>query len=816
MKNNIKVNLNTEPPHPITHPLINDTSLENTILHSITTGIKSKLKNGIPLQSIPFIFDSQSFSLLIHILTKPTKSSSETLFIAHYLTLFPTIKTFLSQPGSSSYSIDTLCKFAKKLHLRIFNRNDIIYKFGDKAEHVYFIIKGKVSQIAKTETKIEMFLYEYIKYMEYLLQINEKELYDIILSTNKLTYTQAEVNQYIHHKLNIEDERPHLITSSTASTASIGSNMVKIHYKRNSCYSNNNKIDVNEYINRIHPLIINFKQHELIQLKRFGNHQRKEIILWMYNYITDIGRCCSFGEVISSDNDYHNTTIICNEDNTYVAYVDKNVFMKTIMDCYERYIRSIIRKCEVFGNINQDVFIKHYLPLLTPLKLNQGEFLFEQGNKRTRVYYLIEGYVELSFKGTLTELAEVLVKSKQFYIDINDDLRKCKDNFLFAEYYVNKVHNFKLFQIANNDVIGLNDCTYINNAHVYNVSALCKSTPCKFLSIDIELFNYIMSRQDNGDKLLHKIIERKRRLCGKRMLTLHKRIIAHKYDECQRKLAISMNDYFNIVKPQLINVDNKTRYNLPKRLNAPKDVKCNNHSNNTNKTSLFITEQHINDNNNNTTSKINNSNIKRKVRSLSVDKSTSMSCCSIIKSNNINNSSSHNVSTGCSGMKMKRSTKRILIYKKDRKIFKEIKKEFYSAAFTPDKVNESFTRSDKVYESMFKKYIDNVNNDKTSLRSVACNVDFLAVERQVHPYKEQNVMRKIMKRSSYDNGKKFWKRKRKGSYECNSCNNSWITNAVSTSFWNSKMEGVIIRKGNRKYKDVKHLSLILPDVDNKK
>ena len=117
---------------------------------------------------------------------------------------------------------------------------------------------------------------------------------------------------------------------------------------------------------------------------------------------------------------------------------------------------------------------------------------------------------------------------------------------------------------------------------------------------------------------------------------------------------------------------------------------------------------------------------------------------------------------------------------------------------------------------MFKKYIDNVNNDKTSLRSVACNVDFLAVERQVHPYKEQNMMRKIMKRSSYDNGKKFWKRKRKGNYECNSCNNSWITNAVNTSFWNSKMEGVMVRKGNRKYKEDKHLSLILPDVDNKK
>ena len=180
----------------------NELDYENDI-RDIGDELEEEIKNGTPLNEIPFIMNDRIFKLIIYAMKKYKKKNQDILLISHYLTSFSSLMKMIMKKRTLR-SVDFLNKISVSLVLEQFYKNNIIFRLGDTGDKFYLILKGNVSVLIKQEKKVKMTRYEYISYLKYLDTINEKGLQEIIIESNKIDFSRFEIEPYLNNKIQLE------------------------------------------------------------------------------------------------------------------------------------------------------------------------------------------------------------------------------------------------------------------------------------------------------------------------------------------------------------------------------------------------------------------------------------------------------------------------------------------------------------------------------------------------------------------------------------------------------------------------------------
>lgn len=136
----------------------------------------SFLKLGQSIQTEVYLSDVKK------VLRKHNRSANEIEFLSEYLKLNKNIKSLI-QPSeanidqsSNKYRDELITKIAKGLAYEQSYNEQIVFKYGDKADKFFIIIKGKVSVLIPREEEVELSQTEFFYYLCMLSYFNEYEL----------------------------------------------------------------------------------------------------------------------------------------------------------------------------------------------------------------------------------------------------------------------------------------------------------------------------------------------------------------------------------------------------------------------------------------------------------------------------------------------------------------------------------------------------------------------------------------------------------------------------------------------------------------
>ena len=337
-------------------------------INSLLEDVKKKIKLNVRIEKIPFYYDNYIFPLIIYSIKKDKKNKNDLLFISHYLTTFPLISNLISSKKNFIDSLDILASLSEDLKLETYKANDIIFRFGDIGDKLYFILKGSVSVIVKKERQTQMTLYEYVKYLEYLLSIKEKELYDSIVQLNRMTFTNMEISLYLSKKNDIESENPNPNQ--------------KIMY--NPPPSNLTNINVDQYINIVSPKYIENPAQE----KKGKTIEKKEVNILGYYHVCSLSSGKTFGDIGLGENLKRTATIICNEE-TIFGVVSKGIFEKYLREYHEKIRKnriSAILSTDLFQDVKFETFNNNYFNFF---KFKQNESLSRSFRGKSKYKFVI-------------------------------------------------------------------------------------------------------------------------------------------------------------------------------------------------------------------------------------------------------------------------------------------------------------------------------------------------------------------------------------------------------------------------------------------
>ena len=644
---------------------------------------------------IPFFRDSKTFSLLLYCLQKNIKTSSDILFISHYLSSYQSIINLTDKKKTFIDSSKILYELSNRINLEKKQSKSIICRYGDNGEKFYFILKGSVSVIIKKEIKIRMTEYEYYSYLLNLKNYSEKELIEENLRINNIHYDSVDMKNYIEGVFNYEtpyDEK-------------------KIEYplidieQLNFC-------SCDEYIERILPII-----------NKETEKAKKKLNLCVYFNVINLKEGETFGDIALNKNYKRTATIICNEDCVFGTLTKK---------CYEICIKGALEKirtnnlnflvnCDLFNGIKPETFDKKYFNYFKIIYLTQGNFLFKQGDKRKEIYILKDGLIEIYIKNSYKELIN-LINSKNIKIDENMEKRELKMINLPIENLLTNQKIFKIVKIGENEILGLDD--YIDKKNLFHCSAICKSNFLEIFSIDYKIFcdicerdwkineNVINFNKNRCDIMFNRILEIRNIALNKDLINIQKEseekikqmeieIINNNKKKFLFNTVYASKKFRNIIKnKERRNKDNKLRYflNVYNKTNSLTDN--NNHFNSedfTNENTIQLSEKKVNQ--------------KLNINSLSMSKSHSS--IKKIKDTLFKNHETYNL------INKELTTKRILIpiqpllkNEYSQKKLKEFKMKLISSTTIVHSQEKEKNIIDKIFNRALFRKIGNLNEKK--------------------------------------------------------------------------------------------------------
>ena len=348
-------------------------------------------------------------------------------------------------------------------------------------------------------------------------------------------------------------------------------------------FEEKNKVDPEEYINRLIPIKINYGE----RLKKKYN-----FIIYKYYIGKKINDGNYFGEMYADDlynNDQSRRieTIITSK-KCDLCVLNKIEFNDLLLDTYEKGRNDLLHyllNLNVFFNIDLKNFLLNYTKLFEFQKVEYKECLINQSNNfnidEHYIYFIYDGIFESFSKYSIQDMDNILLKTNLKDIINIKEIETLQN---YKEYYIKQDVKFEIFDKG--EIFGLNDCV-LNNKYLYNVK--CSSTKgfvykihLSYIKLMINMDNVIKNNFRNFQKMKYNIFYKM--LLNQRKTKVHslkmkysdfffskgdsfekKNKISHSLENKQKiikKGNIRLNNYFKIKKkPQTLNSNSsKTLY----------------------------------------------------------------------------------------------------------------------------------------------------------------------------------------------------------------------------------------------------------------
>lgn len=432
-------------------------STKSKVKLELSTGVHydSKIQNLLELihknkrESYKLFNDNKTLEIIGHILNKSQRNENELKIVYSYL---ETLKRFISLIGVNQQNLKLLLKNIS-IHLKCekYQMGKLLFRFGEKGQKFYIILKGSVHIMLLKENKIRLTFYEYILHLIRLYAIGEIGLMQKIIKSNRYSYEISEkeiiefvdryndkleksLNQKKNTLLNFDD---YDIKKLTKSLQEIYSQITQIN------------LNVSNYIQLTFPFNISEKE--------YLNFNEKKLIIYSYFEVTKTNQGDFFGEIaLEKSNLRRSGSIICAEDCIF-GTLSKEAYNNSIREIQIKERRNNVKTLlsfKIFSDLNWDIFQNHFFNLFKIIHVYRNENIVEQGNPIKQIYFVKEGEYEIISELSNFQIDKLILHLKNKYND-----KKIKEN----EYDNDKKRLLKICILKGKDVIGLYDIFDLDN-----------------------------------------------------------------------------------------------------------------------------------------------------------------------------------------------------------------------------------------------------------------------------------------------------------------------------------------------------------------
>ena len=348
---------------------------------------------------------------------------------------------------------------------------------------------------------------------------------------------------------------------------------------------------------------INFEKNLTEIVTDFRNNiikiNEKAINLKYFNYIevNQLKDKNIFGELALINPNQKRTATIIIKENCHFGILDKDSYQTSIKAAQEKSrMRNLLYFTNgvIFKGLTNNYFLNNFFFRIKRKIFNPGEFLFRRGEKRTKIFFIVNGELQLRAKMTLKKITEILS-----WLDGGAGLddgglipKYCKESVDFIKFYEEVQNNFRFYVLKNKEIAGLDDVTQ-NGIFLFDCVANSLE-PTEVYEFDYKLYESCLKEgivQINNDIYVS---------------TKKKVLIDRLY---KQRNSIAYNE-FNRIKIYILNSNNLSKNQKKKEGNDIKNQKNFFPLNNTifhENTNSFIEDNKISMNN------FNNENINRKL-----------------------------------------------------------------------------------------------------------------------------------------------------------------------------------------------------------
>ena len=473
---------------------------------SLSHYIESKIASGILPQDIALPLTTfEHYEILEYLMSKTIRASHEIIFIKHYLCSFQ--KYQLKRTLHFYNQNDQLSKLAVCVRLEKTQANKIVCLLGEIGDKFYMIFKGSVSIIIPVPYESELTETQYSIYLKKLFDLEEYELLQKTMLSNKHIHIPSKL-------YNLFEQLDNYIEAPRS-------------YRHNH---------VDEYIKSIAPGP--FNDDEGLSPRRRNDTKKIKAYLYTYKVICSTKEGESFGDISlrKTEVNKRTATIITNEDCIF-GTITKQAYDMCMKETQEKIRKSNIESVysqSIFKCFSYDYFEKNYFNMFKLITKSQGQYLFNQGDKREDIFILKEGEIEFTLKGCLKDF-DFIIRGLGGAEDNTGGNKKYNDLISWVDQYnklINKTKLFRILKMNKNDIIGLDE--YIIDNHFY-LDAKVISNSCTVFSLDMHFCETIFSNKIIKDIITKEIVTRREMMLN-RFKNVKKTIIHKFYTTLKRDL----------------------------------------------------------------------------------------------------------------------------------------------------------------------------------------------------------------------------------------------------------------------------------------
>ena len=247
-----------------------------------------------------------------------------------------------------------------------------------------------------------------------------------------------------------------------------------------------------------------------------------------------------FGELALINPSKKRTATVIIKEDCHLGVLNKEAYDISIKNAQDKErIRNLLffTNGPIFNGIANNFFLNNYFFRFKKRVYTSGEVIFNRGEIRSKVVFIINGELQLSGKMTLKKLSEIIkyLNEGRRLDDGGFSKKYCKESLEFKRIYEDDKKKFRFYVLKDKEIAGLDDMTENN---VYLFDCICTSLePTEVYELDFNIFEDAskdFSVKNNNDEY----VSRKKEIISNRLYRQRDSIAKNEFNRIK---AYSLN-----------------------------------------------------------------------------------------------------------------------------------------------------------------------------------------------------------------------------------------------------------------------------------
>lgn len=321
---------------------------------------------------------------------------------------------FIHKFKNQSDDFDELMfKISVNLTYENYQKNNVIFQFGEKAKKFYIILKGRVTILYPNKVKLQISQEQYYAYLINLKKLNEMDILAQCLIENK--------NYFPIDDQEIEWFKGNLVTLKGRKNSSpLEDFLFKVGVKQFAEEFQHDDFDLwqkgfldkksdkhpTKFLSAEEYIYILTPKKEISIIR-----ETKLVDVFVFDKLLSLTTGDVFGDFALMSSNQKRTATIVSENECHLGVMDKINFVKCLSDVAEKVSKAnfmFILSQKIFSKMNLKIFQKQYINFFVFRKLKKGEKLCKQNSSAEYIYFIKDGKFEVSINKSFLDICNII------------------------------------------------------------------------------------------------------------------------------------------------------------------------------------------------------------------------------------------------------------------------------------------------------------------------------------------------------------------------------------------------------------------------